>query len=126
MKVRCVRSTLPESLRDFEPKRAAGNWAWPVRVNAEYLVFALERKEGGIWFVTFEHHGQEIPVSAPLALFDVFDPRVSRSWNVRIGGESVSLQPVELDDDLFCDDVQERRGDALDRYRAMKTRLGSE
>jgi hypothetical protein len=114
------------SLEHFEPKRAAGKWAWPVRLNEEYLVFSMERNDGGIWFATFEHHEQEIPVSAPLALFDVLEPTVSRSWNVRVKGESVSVQPVELDDPYFCDDVQERRGDSLERYRAMKIRLGKE
>ena len=38
-------------------------------------------------------------------------------------GHEVSLHPSELDEEFFCDDVQERRGDALERYRAMKARL---
>jgi hypothetical protein len=95
-----------------------------VALLAEYEVFGLSQAEG-LWYVTFEHHEREIPVSAPLALFEVIDARVSPSWNIRSRGEELSLQPSELDDDFFCDDVQERRGDALERYRAMKARLNS-
>ena len=95
---------------------------WPVALHAEYQVLALSQQDG-LWHITFEHHERELPVSAPLALFEVIDPAVSPSWNVRLNGEEVSLQPSELDDGFFCDDVQERRGDSLDRYRRMKARL---
>jgi hypothetical protein len=85
-------------------------------------VFALSQVEG-LWYVTFEYFGQEMPVSAPLALFEIIDAKVPPSWNIRVLAEGLSLQPIELDDEFFCDDVQERRGDALERYRAMKARL---
>ncbi|MFT3925437.1 MAG: hypothetical protein QM778_23060 [Myxococcales bacterium] len=92
-------------------------------LNAEYDVLGLSQQDG-LWYITFEHHEREMPVSAPLALFEVISAGVPNSWNVRVTGNEVSLQPAELDDEFFCDDVQERRDDALERYRAMKARLG--
>jgi hypothetical protein len=67
-----------------------------------------------------------MPVSAPLALFDVIEGSVPRFWNVRMRDREIALQPSEFDNEFFCDDVQERRGDALERYRTLKARLDSE
>jgi len=123
MRIRCSSASLPQDLETPRLARLPGRW--PVTLDAEYVVFALSQQDG-LWYVTFEHHEREMPVSAPLALFDVIEPIVSPSWNVRVKGNEVSLQPSELDDEFFCDDVQERRGDSLERYRAMKARLEGE
>jgi hypothetical protein len=93
-----------------------------VVLHAEYRVLALGQRDG-IWYATFEHHEQEMPVSAPLALFEVTEASVSPFWNVRMQGHEIALQPAEFDDSFFCDDVQERRDGALERYRAMRSRL---
>jgi hypothetical protein len=120
MRIRCCSISLPEDL--LRPRLAKLQGRWPVTLNAEYRVIALGEREG-LWYATFEHEEREMPVSAPLALFEVIDASVSPFWNVRLRGNEVSLHPSELDDEFFCDDVQERRGDALERYRAMKARL---
>ena len=120
MRVRCTSVSLPQ---DLEPPRFAKfPGTWPVTLNAEYSVIALSQQDG-LWWVTVEHHEREMPVSAPLALFEVVDAAVPPSWTVHVKGDEVSLQPEELDDEFFCDDVQERRDGALERYRAMKARL---
>ena len=120
MRIRCTSTSLAEQLASPHLLRLPGRW--PVALEAEYEVFALNQVEG-LWYVTFEHHEREMPVSAPLALFEIVDAKVPTSWNVRSRGEQLSLQPSEFDDEFFCDDVQERRGDALERYRAMRARL---
>jgi hypothetical protein len=122
MRMRCTSISLPHNLETRLPKLPG---RWPVALNSEYEVLALSQHEG-LWLVTFEHAQREQPVSAPLALFAVIDASVPRSWNVRLKGTDVSLQPIEMDDEYFCDDVQERRGDALERYRNMKARLRAE
>ena len=121
MRIRCSSVSLPPDL--VSPRLARLRDRWPVTLGADYEVFSLSHQDG-LWYVTFEHHDREMPVSAPLALFDVVDPAVARFWNVRMKGGELSLQPSEFDDDFFFDDVQERRGDAFERYRAMKMRLG--
>ena len=126
MRARCTALTLPKRLEHLTPRRAAGKWSWPISLGAEYLVLSLTQTNVGLWYVTIEHKDQEIPVSAPLALFEVIEPNVSAFWNVRMRGDEIALQPIEFDEQLFCDDVQERRGDALERYRAMKARLAKE
>src|SRR5262249_26431567 len=98
MRIQCVRKSLPTSLEHLEPARAPGKWAWPVQLNGQYVALSMEQTSVGLWYVTFEHHEREMPVSAPLALFDVIEPGVPRSWNVRVKGEAVSLQPSEFDD----------------------------
>lgn len=95
-----------------------------MEIGVEYDVFALRQRDG-IWFATFEHHKREMPVSAPLGLFEVIDARVDVFWTVKVTDASLSLQPIEFDDEFFCDDVQERRNGAIDLYRAMKQRLKS-
>jgi hypothetical protein len=121
MRIRCSSASLPQDL--MSPRLATLPGRWPVTLDAEYEVLGLNQQEG-LWYVIFEHHEREMPVSAPLALFEVIERKVAASWNVRVNGGEVSLQPAEFDDEFFCDDVQERRGDALERYRAMKARLG--
>jgi hypothetical protein len=121
MRIRCLSLSLPKHLQSPALAKLPGRW--PVTVDAEYLVLALSQ-EDGLWYATFEHHEREMPVSAPLALFVVTEAGVSSSWNARLTGGDLSLQPSELDEEFFLDDVQERRGDALERYRAMKVRLG--
>ncbi len=120
MRIRCASMSLPQDLES--PRLAKLPGRWPVALGSDYEVLALSQ-EDSLWYVTFEHHEQEMPVSAPLALFDVLDPGVPRTWNVRVKSGAVCLQPVEFDDEVFCDDVQERRGNALERYRDMKSRL---
>ncbi len=120
MRIRCVLVDLPPQFTS--PRLATLPGRWPVAVGAEYVVLALAQSEG-TWYATFEHHEREMPVSAPLALFDIIDGRVPSCWNVRARDGGIALQPLELDDEFFCDDVQERRGDALDRYRRMKDRV---
>jgi hypothetical protein len=119
MRVRCIAVSLPHELESRLPKLPG---QWPVELNREYEVFAMGEHRG-LWYVTFEDVDREQPVAAPLALFEVTDPSIPHSWNIRLKGTEVSLQPNEMDDEYFCDDVQERRGDALDRYRRMKARL---
>lgn len=120
MRIRCSTIALPPELR--ASRLAQFPNLWPVDLNAEYLVFALSQQDG-LWWVIFEHREREIPVSAPLALFEVIDPAASSCWTVRVKNNEASFHPSEMDDSFFCDDVQERRGDALDRSRAMKARL---
>ena len=57
------------------------------------------------------------------ALFDILDATVSEEWKVRLHRDGLSMHPIELDDEFFCDDVQEQREGALERYRRMKARL---
>ena len=123
MRIQCVSVWLPKGLEHLEPARAAGKWGWPVELNRQYVALSIEQATGGFWYVAFEHHEREMPVSAPLALFKVVDSVVPPSWHMRVKDGAVSLLPIEFDDPFFCDDVQERRGDALERYRAMKVRL---
>jgi hypothetical protein len=111
---------LPEDL--IPPRLAKIQGRWPVTLHAEYHVLALGQRDG-LWYATFEHSEREMPVSAPLALFQVIETSVSRFWNVRMRGHEIMLQPAEFDEEFFCDDVQERRDDAFERYRAMKARL---
>lgn len=120
MRIRCSTVILPPELRASGLAQFPN--LWPVDLNAEYLVFALSQQDG-LWWAIFEHHEREIPVTAPLALFEVIDPTASSCWNVRVKNNEASFHPSEMDDAFFCDDVQERRGDALDRYRAMKARF---
>lgn len=120
MRIRCNSLSLTGGL--FPPRLERLQGRWPVVLGAEYDVLAL-RQQDELWYATFEDNEREMPVSAPLALFDVVDATVSPYWNVRVRGYQVGLQPAEFDDEFFCDDVQERRGDALERYRAMKARL---
>lgn len=120
MRIRCTSVSLPEDLQT--PRLAKLPGQWPIKLNAEYAVLALGRQDG-LWWVTVEHHEREMPVCAPLALFEIVDAAVPRSWNVRVKGNELALRPHEFDDQFFCDDVQERREDALERYRAMKARL---
>lgn len=120
MRIRCRSLSLPQDL--IPPRLATLQGRWPVVLDTEYRVFALCQRDE-LWYATFEHNEREMPVSAPLALFEVVDATVSPFWNVRMRGQEVALQPAEFDDEFFCDDVQERRGDALERYRAMKARL---
>ncbi|MDB4941679.1 MAG: hypothetical protein JWP97_1213 [Labilithrix sp.] len=124
MRIRCASLLLPEV--DLPPSLAAfqgRGWRWPVDLHREYRVLALHHANG-VWYALFEYDESEMPVSAPLALFDVVDATVSPIWNVRVSGPQLALQPEEFDDEFFSDDVQERRGDALQRYRALKARLG--
>ena len=123
MRIRCCSLELPQDL--LRPRVAKLQGRWPVVVHAEYRVLAVEQRDG-LWFATFEHNEREMPVSAPIALFEIVDASVSPFWNIRLRGEEVALQPIEFDDEFFSDDVQERRGDALERYRAMKVRLDGE
>jgi hypothetical protein len=85
----------------------------------------ISRSSTGLWHATIEHHEREFPVDAPLALFEVTEPGLRPDWRLRLErGEVVAVGPSELEDQFFVDDVQERRDDALQRYRAMKARLG--
>jgi hypothetical protein len=120
MRIRCCSLLLPQDL--IPPRLAKLQGRWPVALHVEYSVLALGQRDG-LWFATFEHNEREMPVSAPLALFEVVDASVSPLWNVRMRGHEIALQPAELDEEFFCDDVQERRNDAFERYRAMKARL---
>ena len=120
MRIRCCSLVLPADVLPSCLEKFQGRW--PVDLDAEYNVLALAQRDG-LWYATFEHHEREMPVSAPLALFVVVEASVSRFWNVRMRDRDVALQPVEFDDQFFADDVQERRGDAFERYQSMKSRL---
>lgn len=111
MRVRCTSISEPGSTT-----------RWPVQLGAEYEVLGLSQDNAG-WYVIFEHLDQEMPVSAPLLLFQIVDGRVPPTWNVTTKDGQLSIQPTELGDIYFMDDVQERRDDALSRYRDMKERL---
>ena len=119
MIVRCCSLTVPSDILPARLQQFQGRW--PVTLRAEYQVLKLGQRDG-LWYVTFEHLEREMPVSAPLALFEIVDGRVPHFWNVRMRGNEVSLQPIEFDDEFFVDDVQERRDDALKRYQEMKAR----
>lgn len=121
MRIRCCSLSLPQDL--MPPRLSKLQGRWPVALGVEYRVLALGQQDG-LWYATFEHSEREMPVSAPLALFEVVEASVSPFWNVRVRGHEIALQPTEFDAEFFCDDVQERRDDAFERYRAMKARLG--
>jgi hypothetical protein len=120
MRIRCCSLFVPQDL--IPPRLAKLQGRWPVTLHAEYRVLALGQRDG-LWYATFEDSEREMPVSAPLALFEVVEAGVSPLWNVRMRGREIAIQPAEFDDGFFCDDVQERRGDAFERYRTMKARL---
>ncbi len=123
MRIRCISESLPQNMLTTQLQRFQGRW--PVRVGTEYRVLELSQSQG-LWYVTIENHEQEFPVCVPLAMFDVIEPSVSRWWNVRVKSNDISLRPVEFDEEYFYDDVQERRGDALERFRALKARMNHE
>lgn len=123
MRIRCISTLLPDDLRINEGFRSpVGS---PVRLGADYLVLAMNIQRT-LWWVTYEHPEQEVPVSAPLPLFEVIDPTVSGWWKLRRNGTDIALQPEEFDDPCFFDDVRADRGNSRERYRSMKERLASE
>jgi hypothetical protein len=125
MRVLCTLTALPPDLSHLVPTMASGTWQWPVDVGREYVVFAVSKSPLGLWYATFEHHEAEFPVDAPLALFEVTDPSLPAQWRLTIErGELIAAGPIEFENPLFADDVQERRDDAYTRYRNMKERLG--
>jgi len=116
MRAKCTATSVPETTDQ--------SIRWPVDLGAEYELFGIGQNDG-VWYAVFEHSDSEMPVSAPLALFDIIDGRIPNNCRLTTLNGQVSVQPPELDDRYFLDDVQERRGDALARYREMKARLRS-
>lgn len=53
---------------------------FPLRPGAEYIVYALTVRRGGIWYYLIDERGVNYPVWSPAPLFTVTDSRISRYW----------------------------------------------
>ena len=123
MKVRCLRRQLPAAeaaAAGIEP-RAARGVITPGRV---YLVLGIEFTVGlahrGTGVFLQIHDDSARPTSAPLALFEIVDDRVSPEWVAReLRPGMFALQPAEFFEPFFHNDLEEGDPSTTARYRRI-------
>lgn len=101
MVIRCIAAapSREQSFRlgaAFEPNKMD----FGLESGRRYVVLGLTAAHGAVWADI--ETGSGWPVTAPLMLFEVLDPRPSRHWNVIYErDESLALLPAQLSESTF-------------------------
>jgi hypothetical protein len=82
MRVRCASnsgSRLPEEYLD-PAANLHRSTNFPLTIGAEYAVYAVLIRPGGVWFQLSDDNELPYPMAYPAPLFDIVDGRPSRHW----------------------------------------------
>lgn len=129
MRVRCKANTgkaIPESYVD-----AVGGYGretiLPITVGAQYQVFALTMRGGGVWYYVLDDQRVGFPVWFPAPLFDVVDPRLSRFWvfgfvdeGVRDGDAVLAVREWAQDPFGYYDRLSDGEPEATATFNAYR------
>ena len=128
MRVKCVRN----DLQRIGGERVRGRLARSIHldgpdstlsVGSEYLVQALEEKDGGLWLYLHTVDALGYPHPYPAEMFEVIDSQVSDNWCVRIedGADGRSWKRIAFcewaEDDGFYEKLINDDENALEVYR---------
>ena len=125
MRVRCIRDQPDgEALRRMGRAFFDGRGS-PLTVGRDYLVYGIAFHNGGVWFHVLNATGSWL-FDAPIELFEVLDPRVSRHWRLGQRDDRVLLYPELLLGDYLHDDLSEGVPDVVRRVRELTTVMEAE
>ncbi len=131
VRVRCVSEKVSDELAAAMGPGFAPHQVTALTTGREYLVLELFFATGdepfgtGTWVVIPDDHGRF--GEAPLPLFEVTDPRVSRYWELqRWPNGNVTLGPAVFGRDFFVDDLFEGVPAAAAEFRRVYQLLDSE
>ena len=131
MKVRCLRQYPTEEQVQALGPAFYRKQSFHLTVGREYLVFGLQLSVNanmlgtGAWIQIVSE--SERLSWAPLMLFEIVDPRVSRYWEVRHWPDgAVTLWPNSFYRDYFHDDLSEGVPDLMKEFAAVRASLESE
>ena len=104
--------------------------AFHVSAGKEYAVFGLEfavnakTRGTGAWIEIISDYGHL--GGAPLCLFEVLDPRVSRFWELREWPDGITLWPPSFYRRYYHDDLSENVPEVMQDFRRVRAEIESE
>lgn len=106
MKAKCVRLSRAQG-----DSPGASKQEFHLTIGNEYLVFGIQLAVGsdlhgtGVWLHLVSDYGH---LSwAPISLFDIVDPRVSKHWRIHVNDYGVRLWPESFFQPFYHDDLSE-------------------
>ncbi len=125
MRVRCIRDQPEgEALRRMGRAFFDGQGS-PLTLGLDYLVYGIAFYDGGVWFQLLSAKGTWL-FDAPMELFEVLDPRVSRHWRLGKREDRVLLCPELLLGDYVHDDLSEGVPEVVRRLRELTGMMEAE
>lgn len=126
MRVRCIAELPDEAQTELlAGTYVPGKQAFSVQVGSEYLVYALDLRGRMPWIHIADEYEQLSP--APLCLFAVVDPRVPRSWEMRVSDDcQVTLGPAGMWREGFIEDLLARQPAALADFHRITSELAED
>ena len=129
MRVKCTAEKL-----STDQKRRLGpellSQEFHLTVGQEYLVYGLQFRLGGaggigVW-IDYETELGYLG-SAPLALFEITDPRVSRFWELAFAPDGTALlEPRSFRREYYFDDLSSGEESVLRDFQEVKRTLSTE
>jgi len=130
MRVRCIQQRPSETQVTALGSSYYRSQSFHLTVGKEYVAIGLDLAidsnvhGNGVWIHLVSDHGNLI--WAPLALFEVTDPRVSKYWEARVFDEGLKLWPPSLFRDSYHEDLADGVAEVEDDFRRVRARLEEE
>jgi hypothetical protein len=125
MRAKCVR--LSPAQRELA---GSGKQDFHLTIGSQYLVFGIqfaidsELHGTGVWLHLVSDHGH---LSwAPISLFDIVDPRVSKHWRIHVDHYGVRLWPESFFQAFYHDDLSEDVPNVMEDFKKVRALLESE
>jgi len=129
VRVKCIADKLStEQLQTICPELLSQEFH--LRVGQEYLVYGLQFRFGGrggigVW-IEYETELGYLGF-APMALFDVVNPSVSRLWQFSFASEGTALlEPPSFRREFYFDDLSSGVESVLRDFETVRRTLSSE
>ena len=131
MRARCIATTLTQAQRHVSKTSPLFAPEFEITVGKEYLVFGIQfltqsKIYGCTTLFEVEDDAGRL-VATPAVLFELTDPRGSRSWEGRnVGDGAFLLWPAEFHREYFHDDLSNGEGDAMTVFAKVKQSFAAE
>lgn len=128
MRAKCISSTLSkEQERDLGADVLSQDFH--LIPGREYLVFGLQFRFGGeggtgVW-VEYETELGYLS-AAPIALFEISDPSVSKLWQLTVSAGTAFLEPPSFKRDYYFDDLSSGIDEVRKDFAEVKRMISSE
>lgn len=121
MVVKCISAYPSEAqVQELGPRFRRGR-SFGVVVGREYLVlglsFGVPPMAAGVWVDILMEPDIPTLIQAPLCLFEITDPRVSRFWEIRVSGEGVTtLCPASFCQESYHERLSDRVPEVVEDF----------
>jgi hypothetical protein len=131
MRLRCIKSRLDERKAAAMGLEVSRGQDFHLTSEKEYLVIGLQFSTNtkihgtGVWVHLVSDYGHL--TWAPISLFEVVDPRVSRYWEIRMTTPGVvTLWPALLYTEFFHEDLADGQSVKVREFQRLQELLKAE